>query len=58
MTIDHDKLYTLVREIDACGIDLTDWEIEFISNLIDKDIHTFTSKQAERIYKIEEDRMG
>tara|TARA_Y100000589_G_scaffold255159_1_gene244124 strand:+ start:2251 stop:2427 length:177 start_codon:yes stop_codon:yes gene_type:complete len=58
MHIDHAQLYTLVREIDACGIDLTDWEIEFISNLIDKDIHTFTPKQAERIYKIEEDRMG
>lgn len=47
----------LLLDIDARGEDLTDWEIDFISKLIDSSTETFTQNQAAKIREIHERRV-
>lgn len=51
------KLRSMVDEIDEDGEDLSEWEVEFIANLIDNDVQSFTDKQAEIIRRIHKDRL-
>lgn len=51
------QLRELVEEIDDRGEDLTDWEIGFIANIIDKDLRTFTKAQANAIRRIHRERV-
>ena len=46
-----------VNEIDNCGEDLSEWEIEFISSLINGDWKHFTDKQKEQIVRIYEEKL-
>lgn len=54
---DEKKLSQMVVEIDQQGEDLTPWEVEFISRLVDGEVLSFTSRQAEQIKRIHEERV-
>lgn len=51
------ELRRLVRAIDEDGKGLTDWEVNFISEMIDRDVRHFSSKQADKIRKIYDERV-
>jgi len=51
------ELRDMVLEIDTKGIGLSDWEVEFIGDLVDKDIDRFSEKQEAQIRRIYEERV-
>lgn len=58
LTPEHnDEILNLLEEIDTEAADLTDWELEFVSDLIDRRVRTFTPKQAGLIRRIHRERM-
>jgi len=46
----------LVEHIDVFGVKLTDWEVGFISNLIDNPPETYSEKQIEIIDRIYDEK--
>ena len=50
------ELRRIVAEIDELGLNLTHWEIQFISGLIDRSPVFYTQKQIEIIYRIYEEK--
>ena len=44
--------HVLVEHIDTFGKKLSEWEVQFISNLIDSPPKVYTSKQVEIINRI------
>lgn len=56
-SIMSDQLRSMVEEIDRLGEDLTPWEIEYIAGIIDKNTQTFSTKQADIIRRIYEERI-
>jgi hypothetical protein len=54
----NEQLLDMLREIDRLGMDLTDWEVGFVSDLLDDGVERFTPRQAECIERIWLDRVG
>lgn len=52
-----DKLVDLIFDIDENGEDLTRWEIDFISDLVDRDVRQFTKKEGRKIRQIYRERV-
>lgn len=52
------ELRELLEDIDNRGEGLTDWEIGFVSNLIDHRAKRFTTSQARQIRRIHQDRVS
>lgn len=48
----------LLREVDDMGVGLTEWEVKFIGDLIDRDVTSFTKDQADKILEIHQARVG
>lgn len=48
----------MLKEIDEEGEGLTDWEIDFVSGLIDGGVTQFTRYQRDKIEEIHEERCG
>ena len=46
------KIIDMIGHIDSSGEGLTEWEINFIADLIDNPPKTYTEKQIKVIYKI------
>jgi len=55
--IKFEELRRMVDEIDEKGEDLTNWEVGFISDIIDRDIKKFSPKQCKYIKEIYEKRV-
>lgn len=51
------ELVEMLLEIDENGEDLTDWEKEFVSNLVDEEVTWFTPKQERQIRRIHEEKV-
>lgn len=51
------ELQRMVEEIDRDGQNLTDWELEFIGDMIDSPPKVFSPNQARTIEQIHEERM-
>lgn len=46
------ELRYMVEDIDQKGSGLTDWEVKFISGIIDRDVKTFTPKMKAQIERM------
>lgn len=54
----HDELIGLLREIDSDGECLTEWEVGFIAQLIDRRVKRFSPAQAKQIRRIHQERVS
>lgn len=54
---ENQELYDLVYDIDEKGENLTPWEVDFIGDLINKNIKRFSPKQADQIKRIAKERL-
>lgn len=54
----NSELLTLLEEIDDAGEDLSEWEVSFVSDLIDRQVKIFTERQAAVIRRIHEERLN
>ena len=54
---ERDRLMDMAQEIDRGGLGLTDWEVDFISNLLDEDPEFLTQGRADKIEEIYEERV-
>ena len=52
MSYTDTQLELMVCEIDESGADLNDWELDFISSLIDDEVKVFSIRQAAKIEEI------
>ncbi len=52
----HEEITRIINEIDRDGLFLTDWEVDFISDLIDRPRSIFTVKQEAKILIIYNER--
>lgn len=52
----HEDVLMMLRELDDMEGDLTDWEMKFIADLIDREPDHFTERQAEKIRQIYEEK--
>lgn len=48
----------MLDEIDEDGEDLTDWEVKFVGDLVDRQMDVFSPSQADVIRKIHSQRVG
>ena len=51
------EFLVMIEEIDEFGQDLTEWEVRFIADLIDRYVTAFSSGQAKQIERIHEERV-
>jgi hypothetical protein len=54
--MNHKELTDILNEIDRDGLFLTDWEVDFIGDLIDRPRSSFSEKQEDKILKIYNER--
>jgi len=52
LKMSHEEIENMVLDIDDYGVDLTEWEINFIADLIDNPPVTFSEEQINTIEKI------
>jgi len=57
MTLNDHQCLETIEIIDKEGEDLTEWEIDFIANLIDSRLGWFSQKQANKIEAIHRQRV-
>lgn len=54
-----DYYQELVEEIDATALELNDWEVKFIANMVDKpSTYIFSVDQRSKIQQIYDERMN
>ena len=53
----HKEIIAIIYETDRDGLFLTDWEVDFISDLINRPRTFFTEKQEAKILKIYNERV-
>lgn len=55
---DHEDALKMLEEIDEDATGLSEWEEQFVADLIDREQKRFSWRQAERISVIWEDQFG
>ena len=48
----HKEITAIIYEVDRDGLFLTDWEVDFIGDLIDRPRSSFSEKQEAKILSI------
>ena len=56
MSKEQDDARDLLEEIDSVGKDLTEWEVDFVADLIDNWQGDFEPRQIEKIQEIYEEQ--
>jgi len=51
------QLREMVEEIDESGVDLKGWDLDFISDLMDRNVQVFSNDQATQIERIYEENL-
>lgn len=49
---DQEEIREMLHDIDEHAEGLNEWEVGFVSDLIDKNVKKFTEKQSEKISQI------